>query len=385
MPADGPAGALRQPARVGLRLPDFPWDRLTPYVEIAATHPDGMVDLSVGTPVDRTPDVARRALAQASDAPGYPLTAGTATLRRAAARWMSRRFGAVVSDDAVLPVIGTKELVALLPGLLGLGPGSVVAFPRLAYPTYDVGARLAGARPVAADWADDLGEGGSAAGADLLWINSPSNPTGRVLSAEQLGALVAAARDRGAIVVSDECYADFGWDAEPVSVLHPDVCGGSHAGLLAVHSMSKRSNLAGYRAGFITGDPALVAELREVRRHAGMIVPAPVQAALEAVLDDEEHVAVQRQRYADRRTVLRAGLEAAGFRVEHSSAGLYLWVTRDESCWDSVRDLAEQGILVAPGEFYGTAGNRHVRVALTAPDARVAAAAARLTGAGRGR
>ncbi|MDP9433564.1 MAG: succinyldiaminopimelate transaminase [Actinomycetota bacterium] len=380
----GPPGAC-PPVRAPRRLPDFPWDRLGPYAEIAAAHPDGIVDLSVGTPVDSTPEVARRALTAASDAPGYPLTAGTATVRRAAARWISRRFGVSVADDAVLPVIGTKELVALLPGHLGLGAHSCVAFPGLAYPTYDVGARLAGARPVVADFPDDLADGGSASGADLLWINSPANPTGRVLSVEQLAALVAAGRRAGAIVVSDECYADFGWDAEPVSVLHPDVCGGSHAGLLAVHSMSKRSNLAGYRAGFITGDPALVAELREVRRHAGMIVPAPVQAALEAVLDDEEHVAVQRQRYADRRTVLRAGLEAAGFRVEHSSAGLYLWVTRDESCWDSVRDLAEQGILVAPGEFYGAAGGRHVRVALTAPDARVAAAAARLTGAERGR
>jgi succinyldiaminopimelate transaminase len=213
----------------------------------------------------------------------------------------------------------------------------------------------------------------------LLWLNSPANPTGKVLPVDHLRKVVAWARERGTVVASDECYCAFGWEAEPVSVLDPRVSDGDHTGLLAVHSLSKRSNLAGYRAGFVTGDPTLVARLLEVRKHAGMIVPAPVQAAMVAALDDDAHVEVQRARYAARRARLRPALEAAGFRVEHSEAGLYLWATRDEDCWDSVTWLAERGILVAPGEFYGAAGRRHVRVALTATDERVAAAAGRLT------
>jgi succinyldiaminopimelate transaminase len=181
-------------------------------------------------------------------------------------------------------------------------------------------------------------------------------------------------------VVSDECYCELGWSRQPVSILHPDVCDGDHTGLLAVHSLSKRSNLAGYRAGFVSGDPALVGELLAVRKHAGMIVPAPVQAAMTAALGDTAHVAEQRDRYARRREVLRAALTGAGFRIDHSEAGLYLWATRDEDCWATVDELAGRGILVAPGSFYGTAGDRHVRVALTASDERVEAAAARLAG-----
>jgi aspartate/methionine/tyrosine aminotransferase len=182
------------------------------------------------------------------------------------------------------------------------------------------------------------------------------------------------------ILISDECYAELGWEAEPVSVLHPDVCGGDHTGLLAVHSLSKRSNLAGYRAGFVAGDPVLVKELLEIRKHAGMMVPAPVQAAMTVALKDDEHVEEQRARYARRRESLRTAFEAHDFRVDHSEAGLYLWLTRDEPCWDTVKTLSELGILVAPGEFYGARGARHVRAAFTATDERVAAAVERLAG-----
>jgi succinyldiaminopimelate transaminase len=362
---------------VPLSLPEFPWDRLTPVKEraVAAAGPAGLVDLSVGTPVDPAPAVVQQALAAAADAPGYPLTAGTPSLREAIAGFLTRRFGVRgLAPSAVLPTIGSKELVAWLPVLLGLGPGDRVVFPELAYPTYEIGARLAGAEPVATDGLTALGPAPVA----LVWVNSPSNPTGRVLPPEHLRKTVDWARERGAVLASDECYAEFGWNAEPVSVLHPDVCGGSHAGLLAVHSMSKRSNLAGYRAAFVAGDPALVAGLLEVRKHAGMMVPAPVQAAMIAALGDAEHVAVQRERYADRRAVLRAALIATGFTIEHSEAGLYLWCTRGEGCWETAGWLADRGILVAPGEFYGPAGARHVRVALTASDERVAAAAERL-------
>ena len=247
--------------------------------------------------------------------------------------------------------------------------------PALAYPTYDVGARIAGCQVLVTDSTAAVGPARVA----LVWVNSPSNPTGKVLPAEHLAKVVAWARERGAVVVSDECYVELGWTAEPVSVLHPSVCGGSHAGLLSVHSLSKRSNLAGYRAGVVAGDPVLVGGLLAARRHAGLMVPGPVQAAAAAAFADDEHVAVQQERYRARRTALLTACTDAGFHITHSEAGLYLWASRDEPCWDTVAWLADRGILVAPGDFYGAAGSRHVRVALTATDERIAAAVARLT------
>jgi succinyldiaminopimelate transaminase len=351
------------------------------------------VDLSVGTPVDPVPRAVRDALAGASNAPGYPATHGTPRLREAAAGWLARRHGVTVDPAAILPVIGTKEFIAGLPALLGCGPGDSVMHPELAYPTYDIGARLAGARAVAADFgagpaADDaeklsgptLRTPQLPAALRLAWLNSPSNPTGRVLTAEQLRSAVGAVRAAGAVLASDECYLELGWSARPVSVLHPDVSGGSPAGLLTVHSLSKRSNMAGYRAGFVTGDPELIAELLEIRKHAGMMMPTPVQAAMAAALDDDEHADQQRARYAARRDRLWAALTGAGWVIGHSEAGLYLWATRPgDDCWGSVQVLAGAGILVAPGEFYGPAGRNHIRVALTATDERVDAAVSRLT------
>ena len=357
------------------RLPQFPWDSLADAAQLARAHPDGIVDLSVGTPVDPVPAVIQAALAAAADSPGYPLTAGTPALREAAAGWLARCHGVSVEPSAVLPVLGTKEFIAWLPTLLGCGPGDIVAHPALAYPTYDAGARLAGATAVATDGLVSFGPERVA----LAWLNSPSNPTGQVLPAEHLRKVVAWARERGTVLASDECYLELGWDQTPVSVLHPDACDGSHAGVLAVHSLSKRSNLAGYRAGFVTGDPALVADLLEVRKHAGLIVPAPVQAAMVAALSDDAHARQQRARYAARRDRLRPALEAAGWLVSHSGAGLYLWASHpDLDGQHSVRRLAGAGILVAPGDFYGPAGTRHIRVALTATDERIDAAVGRL-------
>jgi succinyldiaminopimelate transaminase len=368
------------PERTGGRplsagLPDFPWDLLTSAKAKAARHPDGVVDLSVGTPVDSVPDVVRAALAAAADAPGYPLTAGSTGLRAALTEYVQRTCGAQSDGFGVLPTIGSKELVAWLPTLLGLGPGDVVAIPRVCYPTYEVGARLAGAAVVRSDSVTALGP---STRVRLIWVNSPANPTGRVLPAEHLRKVVSWARERGAVVASDECYLTLGWEADPVSVLSAQVCGDSYEGVLAVHSLSKRSNLAGYRAGFVAGDPAVVAELLAVRKHAGMMVPAPVQAAMTAAVSDEAHVAAQRSNYAARRDLLRDALVGAGLTISHSEAGLYLWGSRDEDCWATVDWFAERGILVAPGDFYGPTGNRHVRVALTATDERVAAAVRRL-------
>jgi succinyldiaminopimelate transaminase len=320
--------------------------------------------------------VVEQALAAASQAPGYPLTRGAEQVRRACATYLARRWQVAAEPDAVLPVIGTKELVAWLPTLLGLGAGDTVAYPHLAYPTYEVGAVLAGAQPLPTASLTALGP----LRVPLIWVNSPANPDGRVLPAEHLAKVVSWARERGAVVASDECYLEFGWDVEPVSILHPQVCGGSHEGLLAVHSLSKRSNMAGYRAGFVAGDPDLVAELHEVRRHAGMVVSAPVQAAMVAALADDDHVVEQRRRYRARRDLLTAALGEAGFRIEHSEGSLYLWATRDEPAMQTVTWCAERGVLVAPGDFYGPSGARHVRVSLTATDERVEAGCERLVG-----
>jgi succinyldiaminopimelate transaminase len=364
--------------RSAARLPAFPWDSLREHADVARAHPDGIVDLSVGTPVDPTPDLVQDALRAAANAPGYPLTAGSPELLAAARGWAVRTLG-VTAEIGLLPTVGSKELVGLLPTLLGLGPGDSVLHPELAYPTYDVGARIAGAspRPVGDELPRDP------AGARLLWLNSPANPTGRVLGVEQLREAVAWGRRHGVLVVSDECYLELGYEGRPVSVLSPEVVGDDATGVLAVHSLSKRSNLAGYRAGLVLGDEQVVGHLLEVRRHAGLIPPAPVQAAAAAALADDAHVVEQRERYAARRALLRPALESAGFSVTHSEAGLYLWASSPAlDAWGAVGALAALGVLVAPGVFYGPAGQRHVRVALTATDERVAAAATRLSESG---
>ena len=321
------------------------------------------------------PAAVRAALCDAADSPGYPQTAGSPALRAAIAGWVERTCRPA-GEFGVLPTIGSKELVAWLPTLLGLGPRDAVVIPSVCYPTYFVGARLAGTAVIRSDhpaeWAD-------VSNVRLVWVNSPGNPTGRVLEPELLAETVECARSFGAVVASDECYLPLGWDSTPVSVL--SVCGPSTAGVLAVHSLSKRSNLAGYRAGFVAGDPALVADLLEVRKHSGLMVPAPVQAAMVAALADEAHVVEQRGRYSARRAVLAKAFAGAGFRIDHSEAGLYLWATDGGSAWSAVDRLADLGIVVAPGDFYGPAGASHVRIALTATDERCAAAAARLTAA----
>ena len=393
------------------RLPDFPWDSLAPYKERASSHAGGLVDLSVGTPVDPTPEVVRAALAAASDAHGYPQTWGTPALREAVAAWFARRRGVPdVNPDGVLPTVGSKELVAWLPTLLGIGPGDVVAFPAVAYPTYDVGARIAGATPQPMHSLTGLGPLTDATTPKLLWVNSPSNPTGRVLGIEHLAKLVQWARDHGVIIASDECYAELDWRSDDLgaavlpsagavpSILDPDVCGGSHEGLLAIYSLSKQSNMAGYRAAFVAGDTAIIGRLLEIRKHAGMMVPWPVQEAMRVALGDDSHVGLQKARYWTRRRHLLSALEGAGYRVDDSGAGLYLWTTRGDregvgqsdldpgsgpltrpgADWSLVAEMAELGILVAPGSFYGSAGGRHVRIALTATDEAIDAAVQRL-------
>jgi succinyldiaminopimelate transaminase len=279
------------------------------------------------------------------------------------------------ADPSVIPTVGSKELVALLPTLLGLQGSGTVLIPEVAYPTYEVGAVLAGLGVRRTDVPPD-----DATGVVLVWLNSPGNPHGRVLTDEELRGWVAWGRAHGVPVVADECYVTLGWDVEPRSLLHPAVAGADHSGLLAVHSLSKQSNAAGYRAGLLSGDPELVRQVWEVRRHLGLLVPGPVQDAMVAALDDDAHVEEQRARYRARRERLSAAVRGTGARIDHSEAGLYLWVTRDEDCWATIDRLAGLGIVAAPGIFYGPAGARHVRMALTATDERIDAAVARLAG-----
>ncbi|GGI72400.1 succinyldiaminopimelate transaminase [Pseudarthrobacter scleromae] len=373
----------------GLDLPDYPWEAMAPYAAKAAQHPGGAVNLSIGTPVDPTPALIQDALKAAADAPGYPTVHGTPALREAIAGWFERRRGVAGLDPRnVMPTVGSKELVAWLPLLLGLKPGDVVVRPKVAYPTYDIGATLAGVTSVATDNLDELDDA-TRARVRLIWVNSPGNPTGSVRGVESLKALVQQARELGAVVASDECYAELGWGDWDVqrggqavpSILDPRVAGGSHQGLLAVYSLSKQSNVAGYRAAFVAGDPGLMPNLVNSRKHAGMIVPYPVQEAMRVALGDDAHVEAQKDLYRGRRERLVPALLDFGLEIKDSDAGLYLWSTAGESTWDTVARLADRGIVVGPGVFYGEAGNGYIRVALTGTDERVDAAVSRLVAA----
>ncbi|MBX7445309.1 MULTISPECIES: succinyldiaminopimelate transaminase [unclassified Arthrobacter] len=372
----------------GLDLPDYPWEAMAPYLAKATEHPGGAVNLSIGTPVDPTPALIQDALKAAADAPGYPTVHGTPALREAIAGWFERRRGVAGLDPRnIMPTVGSKELVAWLPLLLGLKPGDVVVRPKVAYPTYDIGATLAGVTSVATDNLDELDEA-TRSRVRLIWVNSPGNPTGSVRDADSLKTLVEQARELGAVVASDECYAELGWGAwdvqrggQPVpSILDPRVAGGSHQGLLAVYSLSKQSNVAGYRAAFVAGDPDLMPNLVNSRKHAGMIVPYPIQEAMRVALGDDAHVEAQKDLYRGRRERLVPALLDFGLEIKESDAGLYLWSTAGEGTWETVSRLAERGIVVGPGVFYGEAGNGYVRVALTGTDERIDAAVARLAG-----
>ncbi len=342
-----------------MKLPDFPWDALAPFGEKARTHPSGFIDLSQGTPVDPTPEFIQAAFRAASNSPSYPVTAGTPELRESITNWAKSELGAT-GDFGVLPLIGSKELVAWLPTIL---QSSQVLYPEIAYPTYLVGSMIAKtkATPVGFDatsWPK----------ADLAWVNSPSNPTGRVNTDAELINAIEWARN-GGVVVADECYLEFGNNIIPKSIL--SLTNGDNKNILAIHSLSKRSSMAGYRAAMMIGDKDLIAKILEVRKHAGMMVPLPVQKAMIAALSDNKHVALQRELYNSRKAKVRSAIEKNGFKVDHSEAGLYLWATRSEPDWDSVSWFAEHGILVTPGHFYGEKGGKHVRIAMTATDAQI--------------
>ena len=349
------------------KLPDFPWDALAPFSKIAQQHPKGAIDLSQGTPVDSTPQLIQSALQESSNSPRYPVTAGTKELQDAIRKWAINHLGAS-GDFDVLPLIGSKELVAWLPTIL---QSKKVIYPEVAYPTYLVGALIAQAKPIAVavdakSWPE----------ADFAWVNTPSNPTGRVHSEEELRATVKWARENNSVLVCDECYIDFGDTTTPTSLLK--YTDGDNSNILVVHSLSKRSSMAGYRGAFLIGDAKLISQIREIRKHAGMMVPLPIQYAMVAALSDESHVVEQRDRYNARRATLAPALTAAGFKIEESAAGLYIWCTRSEDCWKSVEWLANLGIVATPGSFYGELGSAHIRIAMTATDAQIREAADRI-------
>jgi succinyldiaminopimelate transaminase len=381
----------------GFVPPPYPHDRLAEFHATASAVPGGIVDASIGTPVDPMPAVALRALTEsAAGATGYPATIGSPAFRAAAAGWIGRRFGVELGPDQIVACIGTKELVASLPRALSLRNPTrdTVLYPGVAYPTYAMGATLAGRRavpvPVDDQWHLDLGavDEADAERSLVLWLNDPANPTGAGADRAGMAAAVAWARRRGVIVASDECYAEFTYDAggrpaEPVTALDagPD-------GVLAVHSLSKRSNMAGLRAGFVAGDAALIGYLGEVRKHGGLMTPAPVQAAAAAALADDGHVDEQRERYAARRRLLLPALEEWGLVHDGGPSTFYLWLRSggaDEDGWSITRRLAATGLLVAPGDLYGPRGEVHVRLALSVPDDRLELTAARLVASRRER
>lgn len=377
----------------GFVPPPYPHDRLSDLHALASAVSGGGIDCSVGTPVDPMPDVALRALADAAPgATGYPPSIGTPELRGAAADWIERRLGVATSPEHVIACVGTKEMVASLPRLLSLRDPTrdTVLFPGVSYPTYAMGAELAGLRavaiPVDGSWRPDLSAVplDDAARALLVWLNDPANPTGVTATPEEMRAAVEWARVRGALVASDECYAEFTCDDTGSPVAPVSALAAGTDGVLAVHSLSKRSNMAGLRVGFVAGDPMLVGYLGEVRKHAGFIVPTPVQSAAAAALADDAHVDDQRARYARRRARLLPALTTFGLRHDGGPSTFYLWLRAagvDEAAWSLAKRLAGVGILVAPGDLYGDAGAHHVRLALSITDAQVEQAVERL-GAG---
>lgn len=366
----------------GFVPPPYPYDRLVELREVAISNHGSCLDLSIGTPFDPPPPAVLDALAGSDSERGYPLSIGTDALRESAARWYRDRLGVAVPAAGIAACVGTKEFVAGLPQWLHLRwpDRDTVLYPAVSYPTYEMGAQLAGCRavPVPLDdqWRLDLAaiDKTDAARALCLWVNTPGNPAGGL---DDLEAVAAWGRAHDVAVFSDECYVEFTWDGPPRTILSSGL-----GGVVALHSLSKRSNLAGLRVGFYAGDHDLVTYLREVRKHAGFIVPGPCQAAAVAALDDGAHVDEQRARYRERLEALQQLLAAAGVEAPLPGGGFYLWAPApDGDAWELARRLAhEAGVLVSPGEFYGAAGAGHVRVAAVRPASDILAAARRFRG-----
>jgi len=376
-----PAHDLVSDSTEGFRPPPYPYDRLDRFKPLAARFDEGLVDLSIGTPCDPPPAAVIKALSSSNAERGYPPSVGTEPLRKALLRWLERRFGVELALSQVAACVGSKEFVATTPQYLRLRTPSrdTVLYPSVAYPTYEMGAVLAGCRPVAVPMKASGGldleaiDPADAQRALMLWVNSPSNPTGAL---DDLGAAATWGRARGVPVFSDECYVEFTWDGPPRTILEH----GAH-GVIAVHSLSKRSNLAGLRVASYAGDAELVEYLSEVRKHVGMMVPGPAQAAAALALDDDQHVAEQRDRYARRLESVARWLGAwAGLDINLPAGGFYLWFDTGDGWAFAERLVREGGALTSPGDFYGAGGAQNLRVAVVQPDERLALVEQRLRG-----
>ena len=371
-------GTMNDPE--GFVPPPYPYDRLDRLAPLGAALEGGLVDLSIGTPCDPPTDDVIAALSTSGAERGYPPSVGTESLRGAIRAWMERRFGIDVPPDRIAACVGTKEFVATTPQYLKLRTPSrdTVLYPAVSYPTYEMGAILAGCRPVAvpeaADGSIDLSaiDPSDAARALMLWVNSPSNPSGAL---SDLDAAAEWGRANGVPVFSDECYVEFTWDGRPRTILERGL-----DGVVAVHSLSMRSNLAGVRVGFYAGDAELVQYLREVRKHVGMLVPGPAQAAAVVALADDHHVVVQRDRYRWRLERLATVLAKwSGVQVPFPAGAFYLWFNAGGDGWEMTERLVrEGGALLSPGDFYGAGGADHVRAAVVQPDERIELVATRL-------
>ncbi|RSX54996.1 N-succinyldiaminopimelate aminotransferase [Bifidobacterium dolichotidis] len=379
----------------------YDWSRIATYKGTAQAVPGGMIDLSVGSPVDPVPQSVQDALAEASadtNAHGYPATVGTAALRTALAQWFKQCRGVPdlqAIDADIVPTVGSKEAVALMASLLFLGEGDVVVQPRVSYPTYEIGTQLAGAQVLKVDHVADVDTWRHVPGVKAIWVNSPNNPTGEVLSAEQLTVIIEAARSIGAVVLSDECYALMDWNVEnqhamtmgdaPVAspcALNPAICKNSAQNVLVLYSLSKQSNMAGYRTAVIAGDAEIIKTMTQYRKQIGQIIPGPVQAAMAAGLEDVTAVRVQYERYRRRLEILTEALQQYGYEASMPQGALYVWVpAKTVDCWSDMAELAKLGILPSPGEFYGDA--RYLRFSATASDEQIDQAAERLKGAAR--
>jgi succinyldiaminopimelate transaminase len=368
----------------------YDWSRVQRYRDIATQH-GGVLDFSVGSPIDPVPDSVRLALSEAStksNAHGYPATAGSRDLREAILHWFQNErdvdFTSIAAD--VVPTVGSKEAVALMASLLHCGDGDVIVQPRVSYPTYEIGTQLAGAKVLKVDEVSDVESWVHEPNVKAVWVNSPSNPTGEVLESAQLRSIVRAARSIGAIVLADECYARMDWrgaakgsqlGATPC-ILDDEVCEGGAEGLLCLYSLSKQSNMAGYRTALIAGDAQLVAAMLRYRKQIGLIIPGPVQAAMAAGLKDVEGVRAQVERYRKRLHILAQALSDYGYDARMPQGGLYIWVRAlSDDCWQDMQHLAELGIVPSPGEFYGD--SRYLRFSTTASDESIATAAGRLS------
>ena len=346
--------------------PPYPYDRLNELKPLAERFEAGLIDLSIGTPGDPAPAAAVRAMAEPGAEQGYPPSIGLPAAREASAAWLARRFGLTVDPSQLAATIGTKEFVVSTPRYLALRTPDrdTVLYPEISYPSYAMGAELAGLRavPVAVDdtWSPQLDsiDPADAARALCLWMNTPGNPAGAV---DDLAAAAEWGRARSIPVLSDECYIEFTWDQPAQSVLASGT-----EGVLALHSLSKRSNFAGARFGFYAGDAELVHFLSEVRKHAGNMVPGPIQHGAIAALNDDAHVDAQRERYSERLAYVASLLNGLGLDASTPAGGFYLWVgAPDGDAWGLTHWLATHaGVLVSPGEFYGSAGQGHVRLAL---------------------